>query len=220
MKKIIYFTLSFLLLFLITIDVSALNKADEIWDNLNSETKEYLEELGIDEISFDELFELSPTRVLKFIFNVALNKTRSLKESFILIFIILMLSSIVASFIKQSDKFKKIIDYACNLIIMSFIMVPIGKLMTDAATVIKNTTVFINIYLPVMSGIIVASKSPALASLMAFDDLMIAGIAMNPPNMPKMVTVTIAFIIRVRASLASVSGLYMVFCFLFVYTIM
>lgn len=163
MKKIIYLTLSFLLLFLITIDVSALNKADEIWDNLNSETKEYLEELGIDEISFDELFELSPTRVLKFIFNVALNKTRSLKESFILIFIILMLSSIVASFIKQSDKFKKLIDYACNLIIMSFIMVPIGKLMTDAATVIKNTTVFINIYLPVMSGIIVASKSPALA---------------------------------------------------------
>lgn len=64
------------------------------------------------------------------------------------------------------------------------------------------------------------SKSPTLANLMAFDDLMIAGIAMNPPNMLNIATVTIAFIIRVRASLASVSGLYMVFCFLFVYTIM
>lgn len=163
MKKILYYTLSFILLFTICVDAFALEKTDEIWDNLDSDTIEFLEELGIDEISFDEIFELSPTRVINFIFNVALNKTRSLKDSFILIFIILILSSIAASFTKKSDKFEKIIDYTCNLIIMSFIMVPIGRLMTDAATVIKNTTVFINIYLPVMTGIIVASKSPALA---------------------------------------------------------
>lgn len=163
MNKILYFAVSFVLLFSICINTYSLENTDEIWNNLNTETKEYLEELGIDEISFDELFELSPTRVIKFIFNIAINKTHSLKDSFIIIFIILILSSIAASFTKKSDKYEKIIDYICNLIIMSFIMVPIGRLMTDAATVIKNTTVFINIYLPVMTGIIVASKSPALA---------------------------------------------------------
>ena len=163
MKKILYIVVSFVLLFSNCINAYSLENTDEIWDSLNAETKEYLEELGIDEISFDELFELTPTRVIKFIFNVAINKTHSFKDSFIIIFIILIISSIAASFTKTSDKFEKIINYICNLIIMSFIMVPIGRLMTDAATVIKNTTVFINLYLPVMTGIIVASKSPALA---------------------------------------------------------
>ena len=138
-------------------------ETDEIWNQLDVETKDYLEELGINEISFDELFELSPKQIFKFIFSIVSNKTNSLKDSFVIIFVVLILSSIASSFTKKSHSLVKIIDYVCNLIIMSFIMVPIGRLMTYAATVIKNTTVFINVYLPVMTGIIVASKSPALA---------------------------------------------------------
>lgn len=163
MKKIIFFVLSFILIFLISINVNALDNTEEIWNNLNNDTKDYLDELGINEISFNQLFELSPTRVIKFLFNLTLNKTRSLKDNFAIVFIILILSSIASSFSKQSDKLGKLIDYTSNLIIMSFVMVPIGRIITDAATVIKNTTVFINIYLPVMTGIIVAAKSPALA---------------------------------------------------------
>ena len=105
MKKILYFLVCALLFVLINITVYSLDKTDEIWNNLDSETRNYLEELGIDEISFEELFELSPTRVIKFIFDISSNKTDSLKDEFAIIFAILILSSIASSFIKKTNKY-------------------------------------------------------------------------------------------------------------------
>ena len=152
-----------LLLFSLNLNIFSLDNSHEIWDNLTDETIDYLEELGIDEISFDDLFELNPTRVIKFVLNMVTNKASHIKDSFVLIFIVLVMSSISSSFVSKSGKYNKLIDYICILIIMSFIMEPIGRLLTDAASAIKNTTILINVYLPIMTGIIFASKSPALA---------------------------------------------------------
>lgn len=163
MKRILYYLSVILLLFSLNINVFSLDNSHEIWDNLTDETIDYLEELGIDEISFDDLFELNPTRVIKFILNMVTNKASNIKDSFVLIFIVLIMSSISSSFVSKSGKYNKLIDYICILIVMSFIMEPIGRLMTDAASAIKNTTILINVYLPIMTGIIFASKSPALA---------------------------------------------------------
>lgn len=163
MKKFLYCL--FVLFFTSTIIINgfSLENTEEIWNNLDDETKDYLSEIGIDEISFDDLFNLSPSGVLKSVFDMALNKTSLFKDKFILIFVVLILSAIASSFLKKNDRYGRIIDYICILVIMSFIMSSVSKLLTDAATVIKNTTVFINVYLPVMTAYIVASKSPALA---------------------------------------------------------
>ena len=46
---------------------------NSVWDEIDNQTKDYLQDLGIDEISFGELFDLSPTRVIEFIIKLSFN---------------------------------------------------------------------------------------------------------------------------------------------------
>ena len=163
MKKFLIIILTFTLLFIFGINSYALDDTYEIWNAVDDTTMDYLEELGIDELNFKELFEVSPLRVIKFIFTLAFNKTSSLSGKIIIIFIVLILSSIASYFLRQSNNFDNVIDYICIIVILSFVMEPVGQLLADAASGIKNSTAFIHVYLPVMTGIIIASKSPTLA---------------------------------------------------------
>ncbi len=163
MKKILFVIVSIILLFTIQITSFSFEGEDEIWNNLDDATKEYLGELGIDEVSFEDLFEITPSRVLKFLFDMALGKGISIIDKVILIFITLIVSSIATSFLKESKNIKRVVDYVCVLIIISFLMESISRIFIDAAASIKNSTLFINAYLPIMTGMLIASKSPALA---------------------------------------------------------
>ncbi len=163
MKKIICLSVIIFLTFAISISSFSLDETEEIWDNLDNTTKDYLNELGIEEVSFDDLFEVSPSRVIKFIFDLALNKGISILDKFIVIFVALVISAIASSFLKESNQITNIIDYICVLIILSFIMESIGRILTDAVTAIESSKIFMNTYLPVMTGMILASKNPSLA---------------------------------------------------------
>ncbi len=163
MKKIICLSIIIFLMFAISFSAFSFDEAEEIWDSLDNTTRGYLNELGIEEVSFNDLFEISPSRVIKFIFDLALNKGVNILDKFIVIFITLVISAITASFLKESNQLASIIDYICVLIILSFIMESIGRILTDAATALESSKVFMNAYLPVMSGMIIASKNPSLA---------------------------------------------------------
>ncbi len=163
MKKIFTILFVLLLLFLFQINSFSINESQKLWNSIDDSTKEYLNELGVDNLKLEELFKVTPSRVMKFVFNLVMNKTSSLSKKLIIIFVVLVFSSIALSFLKQTNKMENIIDYVCIIVILSFVMEPIGQLLTDSATVIKNSAIFINTYLPVMTGVIVASKSPNLA---------------------------------------------------------
>lgn len=136
---------------------------DEVWEQTDDQTRLYLEELGIDEISFEELFNLTPTRVIKFLFEMCLGEGAQVFKSIILIISVLIISSIAVSFLRDSDKMEDVINFIATLIIISIVVVPVSRVLTDAASGIKTSTVFINSYLPVMTAIIVAAQKPSLA---------------------------------------------------------
>lgn len=136
---------------------------DKVWEQTDERTREYLDELGIDEISLENLFELTPTRVIKFIFQTAFKTGTNIFENVVIIIVILIIASITASFLKDSDKMENVIYFIATLMIISVIIVPISRVMTDAAAGIKTSTVFINAYLPVMTSIIIASQKASLA---------------------------------------------------------
>ena len=163
MKKFLYCSFVLFLLFTSSIISYSFDETKEIWDKLDNDTKEYLYELGIDEISFDDLFNLTPTDVFRSFTKLIGDKVHSLKNNFIIILMVLVLSAIASSVIGDSTRYSSIINYICMLIVLSFIMSPISSLISNAATVIKNTRIFINISLPIMTSFIIASKSPALA---------------------------------------------------------
>lgn len=163
MKKILYIFISIVLIFSFEFQSFSLDYSEYLMENVNDETREYLEELGIDELSFEKLFELSPTRIFEFIFSLVTEKSTSLIDKFLLIFITLLFSAFADSFLKENNQLNKIVDCISVLIILSFVMESIGRILTDVVVSIKITNVFINAYLPIMAGVIVASKNPALA---------------------------------------------------------
>lgn len=163
MRKSFCFFIIVILLFSFSLCSYSYDYGEDLFENIDDSTKEYLNELGVDEISFEKLFEMTPTRVIEFIFSLAFDKTTSLVDRFVLIFFVLIISAIASSFLNENAQLNKVVDYISILIVLSFIMESISRILTDAAVGLKSSNIFINAYLPIMVGIIVASKNPALA---------------------------------------------------------
>ena len=157
----IVFVITFI--FVCSVTVYSYDYNEVIFDNIDESTKEYLSDLGLNEISFDKLFELSPTRVIEFIFSLALDKTTSLIEIFIKILFVLIITAIASCFLDENIQLIKVIDYISMLIILSFIIESLSRILTDATVALKTSGIFINAYLPVMVGIIAASRNPTMA---------------------------------------------------------
>ncbi len=163
MKKclnIIILTFIFLFLFIIT---SYADDYSELWNQVDSQTLKYLEELGINEISLNSLFEVTPTRVIRFLINLITEETQIILPGLIKIILVILISSISSAFLKESNNLIDIINTVSILMCLSFIIEPISRILTDVITGIRTSAIFINTYLPVMTSIIIASRNPTLA---------------------------------------------------------
>lgn len=166
MKKCICVLISILILIsLFSFNAFATDDGDfdTVWESVDEDTKEYLEDLGITEISFNELFNLSPIRVLEFLFDLCFKTGVKVLKNVVRIIAILVIISIASAFLKESDKTQNIINFVGVLTILSIIIVPISRMLIDVTTGVKTSTIFVDSYLPVMTAIIVASKNPGLA---------------------------------------------------------
>lgn len=161
-KSILTFALSLLLIFILNVSSNAIDYT-ELWENVDDQTIKYLEDIGINEMTFDELFNVTPTRVIKFIFELAFEKGISIIPNVIKMIAVIIVFSIGLSFLKETNNLTNLISIITTLILLSLIIVPISRMLTDIATGIKTSTVFINSYLPIMTSIIIASKNPSLA---------------------------------------------------------
>lgn len=164
MKRIFIIISVILLLFSFQVSAFAIDSdLEEVWNSTDEQTKEYLEDLGINELTLEEIFDLSPTRVIEFLIDLAFNGGVTIVKNLTVIIVVLVITAIANSFLRESDKTEQIVYFVSTLIIISMVVVPISRMITDAVAGIKTSTVFVNSYLPVMTAIIIASKNPALA---------------------------------------------------------
>lgn len=184
MKKFLIISITTLIILLsFSITVYAENTDFEtVWDSTDSETKEYLQDLGIDELSFEEIFELSPTRVIEFIIDLTFDTGILIVKKITLIIVVLVITAISCSFFKENDKTEQVVYFVSILIIISIIIAQISRMLTDAVVGIKTTAIFVNAYLPVMSAIIIASKNPALAVTYNSFTLFLSSLISNVAN--------------------------------------
>ncbi len=158
------------------------SELDAVWDSTDKLTKEYLQDLGIDELTFEEIFELSPTRVIEFLIDLALEDGIKIFKNITLLIVVLVITAIASSFLRESDKSEQVVFFISTLIIISIIIAPISRMITDVVAGIKTSTVFVNAYLPVMTAIIIASKNPALAVTYNSFSLFLSSLISNVSN--------------------------------------
>ena len=165
MKKlisIIFVVIVFLNIFVVNVSATDID-INSVWDEIDNQTKDYLNDLGIDEISFNDLFDLSPTRVIEFLIDISLKSGVKVFQNVFVIIAILFIISIASAFLKESDKVHNIICFVGVLTVLSVVIVPISRMITDVVTGIKTSMIFVNSYIPIMTAIIVASRNPGLA---------------------------------------------------------
>ena len=163
-KLLLIIIITIISLNVLSINVSAVDvDINRVWDEVDSQTKDYLNELGIDELTFKDLFDLSPTRVIEFIIEISFNSGIQVFQSIIKIIAILFIISISSAFLKESDRIHNIICFVGILTVLSLVLVPISRMITDVSTGIKTSMIFVNSYIPVMTAIIIASRNPGLA---------------------------------------------------------
>lgn len=184
MKKFLIIIISVILLLIsFTISASAVDTDFEsVWDSTDEQTKEYLEDLGIDELTFEEIFDLSPLRVIEFLIDLAFDSGITIVKNITLIIVVLVITAISCSFLRENDKTEQVVYFICTLIIISIVIAPISRMLTDAVAGIKTSTVFVNAYLPVMTAIIIASKNPALAVTYNSFSLFLSSLISNVAN--------------------------------------
>ena len=164
MKKVvlILFTV-FTLLFILYIPSTAAKSQSDVLKNIDSATKEYLEDLGIDTESGEGISDISLKTVFQFLISLVTDKTKRISSYLIIVIASIIVNSILSSFIEENATAKTAVNYIAVLCIISAIIVPLKELIINAGAVIKTAAIFTDSYVPILGAIIAASGNVKLA---------------------------------------------------------
>lgn len=153
----------FLLLTFFSFSSNAESGGESVLRNIDSETKEYLEELGVDSESGEGIADVSLKSVFKFLFSLVTDKTKRISGILVIVTAVIIINSIFSSFIGDNTSARTAINYISVLCIVTAIIVPLKELIVNTGAVIKTAAIFTDSYIPVLGAIIAASGNIKLA---------------------------------------------------------
>ena len=137
--------------------------AEDILSGLDSETKERLGELGIEDVNFSSLFDVSFSKIFSFFKKAAEGKLESPLKSLMKLLSVIILIAVCESFMPDDDKMKNVINMAAVLFSVTVIISPLYDAMESAVSSVGVCADFMKSLIPVLVGIVSASGNPSLA---------------------------------------------------------
>ena len=137
--------------------------AEDILSGLDSETKERLGELGIEDVNFSSLFDVSFSKIFSFVKKAAEGKLESPLKSLMKLLSVIILIAACESFMPDDDKMKNVINMAAVLFSVTVIISPLYDAMESAVSSVGVCADFMKSLIPVLVGIVSASGNPSLA---------------------------------------------------------
>ena len=137
--------------------------AEDILSGLDSETKERLGELGIEDVNFSSLFDVSFSKIFSFVKKAAEGKLESPLKSLMKLLSVIILIAVCESFMPDDNKMKNVINMAAVLFSVTVIISPLYDAMESAVSSVGVCADFMKSLIPVLVGIVSASGNPSLA---------------------------------------------------------
>lgn len=137
--------------------------AEDILSGLDSETKERLGELGIEDVNFSSLFDVSFSKIFSFVKKAAEGKLESPLKSLMKLLSVIILIAVCESFMPDDDKMKNVINMAAVLFSVTVIISPLYDAMESAVSSVGVCADFMKSLIPVLVGIVSVSGNPSLA---------------------------------------------------------
>lgn len=141
-------------------EASGLN---ELYSSMDEDAKEILAGIGINDVSFDTLFDISPGKVFGIISDVIKGRAGQPVESAAKLAGIMIMLSIGESFLPEDDKMKSILNTVGVLLCVAALSVPLFKAVESAISSVGMCCVFMKGLIPVLAGALIASGNPMTA---------------------------------------------------------
>ncbi len=147
-----------------------------IADAIDDETAELLAELGIDEISFDDLFSISFMKVFNVIFNITKRSLTAPMKFLVSATGVLILTALFSSLLNSSQT----VSVIGNSVLALSVAVPVVNAVTTAFSVLETLNVFTTAFAGVFAMLVSASGKVALgtsyASLAVLSDTLFSAL--------------------------------------------
>ncbi|MBQ8183580.1 MAG: hypothetical protein IJ025_06755 [Clostridia bacterium] len=185
-KKAVVFLVSVWLLFFCSLNVQALESnidqyneefdLDSVISATDESTLEILREIGVDELSYESLFSISPVKVFTALFNI-LSRAIKAPLKFLMITVgVLILLSFMSSFFDSSESVSLV---GCSVIVLSA-AVPVAEMVTSAFSVLEAlsafTTTFAGVFCAVVSSSGNVSTGAAYSAMTVFSNTLFSGL--------------------------------------------
>lgn len=155
-----------------TVMVSAENDYDYIFEQIGSrelldalpdKTLELFEQLGIDKIDFDSVFDVTAEDVKRLAENLIKGNVESPARSLIRLLSIVIIIAVCNSFIPDDGKYRLIVEMCGTLLSVVSIAKPLTESIRSAVSSVEITESFMLILIPVLVAVVSASGNPGLA---------------------------------------------------------
>lgn len=137
--------------------------ARELFDSLDDRTKNLLDELQIDDIEFDSLFNASPRHIISLIIGIFRGEISGPVRSLAVMCGIIILISCAEGFMNGMDKSKPVLSALTGIFLVTAVTVPISKVMAAASSAVELSGNFMLALIPVLAAVIASSGNVLLA---------------------------------------------------------
>ncbi len=137
--------------------------ADELFSVIPEETEALLDELGITDIDFDSIFNVTGKDILNLVKKLLTGAIESPINSMIRMIAVIILIAVCECFVPEDEKIKMIVEMAGILFCTVSILSQITTSISFAVSSISVTEKFMTALIPVLTAVVSASGNPTLA---------------------------------------------------------
>lgn len=157
--------------------------ADELYSSLSDDTKELLDGMGIDGLSFDSIFSVTPKSVVSLFKKLITGGIEAPTASLVRLIAVIILLSVCECFMPDDGQMKPVTETAGALFCIISVASPLTTAVSSSVASITVSGKFMLGLIPVLAGIITAAGNPALAlsfrSIAFYAAQVISGISAN-----------------------------------------
>ena len=164
LKKILLFiSVSLFLLYCFSVTTYAMDVKpfsfdySEIYGEIDSETDELLDALGIKDTNADELLELSPRKIIDLIIELIKGKWKEPLRTVGTVSCICVLSSLINTLNINRIKNETLFSFFETSVVLISVAIPLSEVLTSAISSMMLLSDFMLAYIPVFTGVISAS---------------------------------------------------------------
>lgn len=136
---------------------------DELLERLPDEISALFEQLGIDQIDFDSVFNVKAEDVIRLVKNLITGNIESPAKSLVRLMAVIIMMAVCESFVPDDDKFRFVTEMCGILISVISIINPLSTAVSGAVSSVEVTESFMLILIPVLTAVVSASGNPGLA---------------------------------------------------------